>query len=347
MAAPDIRCKETLMKRLIAALVYLLCVIWILLGSLALVASSGWLSNEGFYKGIVGDQKLYQAIGPALYDEMAEGLLTAAQDKTGGRLDKEALAQALKVALQPADIAREANSAVDSVFSSLRKGERAPAFDFTRVKALCLGERFQGIVDAYAGALKPGAEAKDPKAIKDFSAIPSNVSPDAFKLAFGENLKLAIAAIPDNYTVPLTAKESQDFQKAGGVPTPNQLLLWGVLGLCLGVGSLFALSLMVEQNWFLRASWVGGKFLPPAIIVLAVGGIGYLLTDSALSAKFFDDIRAGAHDPYASTLMASMGDAFKSVLRVMTGGFFWAGLIATSVAGSLVSLRRAGAMSQI
>jgi hypothetical protein len=330
-------------KKTAAFLVYFFFALWILFAAFITISVSGWVTDKNFYKSIAGDVRLYEAAGTKLYDGFAEKL----NSPTGpmmGKIDNVALSAALSTALPPSVIASKANSIIDTAFAAFDTNKDSFTINMSEIKKEILGERRAQIASVYVANLKQSPAIPDVAKIENLSTLPKNVTAAQMEAAFNLSLDPIVNSIKDEYAIDLSGPRGEMSNKDTtlGVPSKDTMLYIGLGLLAAGLVIVFALALMVEQNWYLRLAYVGSKIMPPAIIALIIGGLGMILTDAQFMGDLYQKANRAISDStdLIGPMLFGAGDVIKGIVRTATGGFFWTGLIAASVAGGLISMRR-------
>jgi hypothetical protein len=286
----------------------------VLLGGLALSSVSGWILDRDFYKGIAGNPAVYEAAGEHVYADMARAIAGTSSEFP---LDREALEAALKDALPPDIIASAASESVDVFFDGFLgtlSGDKR--IDMGPVLRRVAEERRDALIMAYARTAAPK------------TGIPEAALEDAAGKALDASLESMDAVI----VIP-APRGRNGSPSIGAPPTPEAL---GSASLSMILGSsaaLFAFAVIGRKSWIDRLVWLGGKLILPGAIILAIGGVGWIVSGTEISRQAIASIEPLA----ANGALVRLG---QEALRTATQGFFWAGLITVSAGGALVSTRR-------
>lgn len=334
------------MRKAAATLLYLFSAAWMVLACLILFSVGGWVADPQFYKGIVGDQRIYEAMGDGLYRAMAESMNRGQGNPLAGQLNETALASALKAGLPPATLAGSASLMVDAVFGMQRNAQGGWVMDFKPVKDSLFGTRLDALVADYVRALPEGPALKGgSEASVSFQERPSNVTPEQLERLLGRQLSGALAAMPDTVTTAPDAEMARSAWASQGLPA---LVGWlrtsALIGLVVSLGFVFALSLLASPSWPGRAAWSGAVLLLPAILVLLVGAAGWAISGAALMGDMGGWMANGIRledGAAVSPLVAGLiTELLRGTLRTVTQGFLWTGLVSIGVCVALISFRR-------
>lgn len=313
------------MRRFFSKLLYVFFGLPLIFSSLMLLSVRPWAMDRDYYKSIVTDDKLYEAIlSPELAKE-AELRMELGKAVFNG----PALMAAVQENLPRKEIQALGVELVDDMVDLVEgKARGGPELDLRPLKA-ALEKATPEIAGDYVRALP---ETKDSLQPGDLTARPASLSPAQAEKAAGAALREATASLPEVWkgeNVKIDLGPSGLFGQAAlnrAALTTTALSLALVAGLAAMGGGGLALIL----------SRAGGMLIGPSALILALGGVLFIPGASILANNLPDEARV--------FLSSGSGAAFRgylaSVLGVMARGFFLTGLIGVSAGGFLKSTKR-------
>ena len=187
------------LRRLLGTFMYLFMAFPLMLGGLSLAAVRPLASDPGVIKSMVSDARFAAVIeSPALATMAPESL-----DFGGATLEGDAAVVAFQAALPTGVLVSTAESAVDSAFAALGRGEAFFTVDARPFKK-ALGSGARDFADAYVKAADSPAQAALPgKAAAPDEAAAVIVLPEgaAGRAAMTEVVARAAAAQPDEWRI--------------------------------------------------------------------------------------------------------------------------------------------------
>jgi hypothetical protein len=257
------------LRKALAVVLILILVLPLLYSVLTLISVSGWALKRSFYRGILGEERLYAAL---LSEASArKDLPWDIEGRAPGfeRLPAEALAKALSQTVRPAYLRDQALDALDDFFAAAEGREADFDLDLGPLKSELAGPSRRAFARALAEALPVCQTGQDPLApgTRLLSCRPSGVTVERASQLIHDALPSALEQVGDRLPYGAWA----------GMPTWVDPLGAARLGWAAVVLALIAAGFWVGAAFVggsTRAevtAFLGWSLLPPALLTLAGG----------------------------------------------------------------------------
>jgi hypothetical protein len=260
-----------MLRKPLAVLLILALVLPLLQAALSLFSISGWALRRSFYRELLGEQSLYDALleeARAARDRPWE-LEPGASWPGWEGLPAEAVAKALAQTVGASYLRDQAAAGVESFFDSLEGSPRELSLDLRPLKReLASGSR-QRFADALAAALPSCLSGQDPLEPRTRlpACRPSGMSVQRASQLVQAALPAALQRLPERWLL---------------LPEADAAALAGVLGAVRPLWAAVILALVAAAFWIAAAflggrnraevtSFLGWTLLPPALLTLAAG----------------------------------------------------------------------------